>query len=69
MKPINVGVHGCDDSTYVVMLMTEPEFEFLTRLATRINDNSQTTCEPRFSIDGELPKSEQLADEVEDEAI
>lgn len=57
MKPINISVLGCDDSTHVCMLMTEAEVEFLTRLATRINDNSSSVCEPRFSIDGELPKT------------
>lgn len=65
MKPINIGVHGCDDSTYVVMLMSESELEFLTRLATRINDNSDYNCQPRFSIEDEYPTD--FADEVDDE--
>lgn len=57
MKLIDIGVHGCDDSTYAVIEATETQIEFLKRVALEINDNSRSTCEPRFSVGREFPKT------------
>lgn len=56
MKLIGIGVHGCDDSTYAVIEATDEQIEFLKSVAMAINDNSHTTCEPRFSVDREFPE-------------
>lgn len=56
MKLIGIGVHGCDDSTYAVIEATDDQIEFLKRVAMEINDNSHTTCEPRFSVNREFPE-------------
>lgn len=66
MKLIAIGVHGCDDSTYAAIEATEEQIEFLKRVALEINDNSYTTCEPRFSVGGEMPKTVTEEDEEEE---
>jgi hypothetical protein len=57
MKLIDIGVHGCDDSTYAVIEATEAQIEFLNLVALKINDNSRSTCMPRFSVGREFPKT------------
>lgn len=46
-----ITVSGCDDSTTVTMDVTEPEFEFLRRLAEQITAASSYGCQPRMSLD------------------
>ena len=57
MKLIEIGVNGCDDSTYATIEATEAEIEFLNRVALKINDNSRSTCMPRFSVEREFPRT------------
>ena len=57
MKLIDIGVHGCDDSTYAVIEVTEAQIKFLKRIALEINDNSDSTCQPRFSVAQEFPRT------------
>jgi hypothetical protein len=59
-----ISLVGCDDSNALFFEMTEAENEFLTRLATALNDNASYNCEPKLRIDDDYFETE---DEVSDE--
>jgi hypothetical protein len=53
-----VSLVGCDDSNGLFFEMTKAENDFLTRLATALNDNASYNCEPKLRIDDDYPESE-----------
>lgn len=52
-----ISLVGCDDSNALFFEMTESENEFLTRLATALNDNASYNCEPKLRIDDHYPET------------
>lgn len=52
MKEIEIGVHGCDDSTIIKMEVSEQELEFLNRLMKLVNTASTYGCMPCLEVNG-----------------
>ena len=52
-----VTLSGCDDQTEVWFEMTIAEVNFLTRLATALNDTRQYGCNPSMYLNGEYPET------------
>lgn len=51
MPKCNIGLHGCDDSTYIDMEITDEEYEFLKRVSNLSKKESTYGCMPTMEID------------------
>lgn len=54
-KSVQIGVHGCDDSTIFDMEVTALELDFLTRLAAKSVETSSYGCMPVIEIRSPRP--------------
>lgn len=55
-KKYITSVHGCDDSTYTEMELTQKEFELISKLAEKITEASTYGCMPTMRIVAEEDK-------------
>ena len=51
MKKYKIGIHGCDDSTYVEMELSDEQFKIISLLCEKCTDNSTYGCMPTMQID------------------
>jgi hypothetical protein len=51
MLKCNIGIHGCDDSTYVNMEVSKSEAEFLKRLSNLSQKESTYGCMPTIHVE------------------
>lgn len=47
---VRVALHGCDDSTYIDIEVTQDERAFLDRLAALSEEASSYNCQPTLEI-------------------
>ena len=68
MRKVEMLFIGCDDETYMEMVMTDSELEFLKRLEKLSKENSEYSCQPILeitSIDGvEVKKEKNKPNEI-----
>lgn len=50
-KTIKLGVHGCDDSTEVELVVTEEQEAFLRKVAERVTAAAEHGCQPTMEIE------------------
>ena len=53
MPKCHIGIHGCDDSTYINMEVSKSEAEFLKRLSNLSKKESTYGCMPTFEFEME----------------
>ena len=46
-------VSGCDDSTYVALMLTDEEYAFLNMVCQKVTEASQSICAPTMYMDEE----------------
>lgn len=51
MKKYRIGLHGCDDSTYIEMELNQEQFEFVKLLCKKSEENSDYTCMPIMEVE------------------
>lgn len=49
-KTYNINIHGCDDSTYVEMVLDEKEIALIKRLEDLVNTTSLGVCQPTMEV-------------------
>lgn len=47
---VGIGVHGCDDSSYVTMKVTQEELKVLKRLERAVEKKNTYTCTPSMEV-------------------
>lgn len=47
---VKFALHGCDDSTYMTMDVTEMEYEFLRKIQTLSKETSSYGCMPILEV-------------------
>lgn len=52
-----IRLQGCDDENEIWFEMTVAEADFLTRLATALNDARKYGCNPGVYLNGEYPST------------
>lgn len=50
MLKCHIGLHGCDDSTYIEMEVSKSEVEFLKRLSNLSKKESTYGCMPTLEV-------------------
>jgi len=49
-KKYKIGLHGCDDTTYIEIELTHEEKNFVDRLVKLSEENSTYSCMPTMDI-------------------
>lgn len=49
-KEYQINIVGCNDTTYITMLLTENEYETIAKLADESVKNSSYSCQPVLNI-------------------
>jgi hypothetical protein len=62
MQKCTIALHGCDDSTYFDMEITNGEFEFLKRVSNLSRNKSTYGCMPTLNVD--IAKEEEEEDDM-----
>ena len=50
MRKVKVYVSGCDDSTSVIIKVTEAQYKFLETLTEEVNKASEYGCQPTMGV-------------------